>query len=68
MDAFLDGLNEQIATRILEMFPGSLSLSDIQIIFPRIDSLLSTHKQFFNNQNKQITITTEVTTGNQTTK
>jgi len=52
MDAFLNGLNDQIATRILEMFPGPRSLFDMQTIASRIDCRLSTHRQFFNQQNK----------------
>jgi len=53
MDAFLDGLHDQIATRILEMFPGPQSLFELQTIASRIDFRLSTHKQFFrfNNNN-----------------
>jgi len=37
MDAFLVGLNDQIATRILELFPGPRSLAVIQTIASRID-------------------------------
>ena len=42
MDAFLAGLHDQIATRILEMFPGPQSLFALQTIASRIDSRLST--------------------------
>ena len=52
MDAFLVGLNDQVATRILEMFPGPRTLIAMQTIASRIDSRLSAHKQFFNQQNK----------------
>ena len=51
MDAFLAGLNDQIATRILEMFPGPRSLFALQTIASRIDSRLSTHNQFFRTNN-----------------
>jgi len=55
MDAFLDGLHDQIVTRIFEMFPGPQSLFELQSIASRIDFRLSTHKQFFrlNNYNFQ---------------
>ena len=46
MDAFLAGLNDQIATRILEMFPGPQSLFAMQTIASRIDSRISAHRQF----------------------
>ncbi len=49
MDAFLNGLNEQIATRILEMFPGPSTLSRLQTIASRIDCRIFAHRQFFNN-------------------
>ncbi|OUM61267.1 hypothetical protein PIROE2DRAFT_25020, partial [Piromyces sp. E2] len=52
MDAFLAGLNDQIATRILEMFPIPQSLFAMQTIASRIDGRLSTHRQFFNPQNR----------------
>jgi len=52
MDAFLSGLNDQIATRILEMFPGPQSLFSMQTIASRIDCRLSTHRQFFNPQSR----------------
>ena len=52
MDAFLVGLNDQIATRILEMFPGPRSLTAMQTIASRIDGRLSAHRQFTNNQNR----------------
>jgi len=48
MDAFLAGLHDQIATRILEMFPGPRTLSAMQTIAARIDSRISTNRQFFN--------------------
>jgi len=49
MDAFLVSLNDQIATRILEMFPGPRSLTAMQTIASRIDGRLSAHRQFTNN-------------------
>ena len=52
MDAFLLGLNDQIATRILEMFPGPQSLFAMQTIAARIDCRLSTHRQFSNLPNR----------------
>lgn len=52
MDAFLAGLNDQIATRILEMFPGPRTLLSMQTIASRIDSRISTQRQFFTSQNK----------------
>jgi len=51
MDAFIAGLNDQIATKILEMFPGPQSLYALQTIASRLDSWLSTRRQFFNPQN-----------------
>jgi len=47
MDAFLAGLQDQIANRILEMFPGPKSLLGMQTIAARIDSRISSNKQFF---------------------
>jgi len=52
MDAFLAGLQDQIATRILEMFPGPRSLNAMQTIASRIDGRLSASKSFFNPSNK----------------
>ena len=52
MDAFLVGLNDQIANRILEMFPGPRSLSAMQTIAARIDSRIAANRNFFNPQNK----------------
>ena len=51
MDAFLAGLNDNIATRILEMFPGPQSLFSLQTIASRIDLRLSTHNQYFKSNN-----------------
>ncbi len=48
MDAFMAGLNEQVATRILEMFPGPQNLFAMQTIASRIDSRLHTNRNFFN--------------------
>jgi len=47
MDAFLAGLQDQIAKRILEMFSGPKSLLGMQTIAARIDSRISSNKQFF---------------------
>ncbi len=52
MDAFLAGLNDQIASRILEMFPGPRSLSAMQTIAARIDSRIAANRNFFNPQNR----------------
>jgi len=52
MDAFLAGLNDQIANRILEMFPGPKSLSAMQTIAARIDSRIAANRNFFNPQSK----------------
>ena len=52
MDAFLYGLNDQIATRIYEMFPGPRSLTALQTIASRIDSRLAARRQFPNTQNR----------------
>ncbi len=52
MDAFLAGLNDQIATRILEMFPGPRSLSAMQTIASRIDSRIMTQRTFFSSLNR----------------
>eukprot|EP00833_Pecoramyces_ruminatium_P008767 jgi/Orpsp1_1/1182799/evm.model.c7180000082704.1 len=49
MDAFIAGLQDSIATRILEMFPGPRNLLSLQTIAARIDSRISTRRQFFNN-------------------
>jgi len=46
MDAFLDGLQDQIATRILEMFPGPRSLFAMQTIAARIDGRLASRRNF----------------------
>ena len=50
MDAFLAGLHDHIATRILEMFPGPQTLLAMQTIASRIDNRISTHRQFSNLQ------------------
>ena len=50
MDAFLAGLHDHIATRILEMFPGPQTLFAMQTIASRIDNRISTHRQFSNLQ------------------
>ena len=52
MDAFLNGLNDQIATKIYEMFPGPRSLFALQTIASRIDSRLAAHRQYLNPQNR----------------
>ena len=52
MDAFLAGLNDQIANRILEMFPGPRSLSAMQTIAARIDSRIVANRNFFNSSNR----------------
>ncbi|OUM68908.1 hypothetical protein PIROE2DRAFT_23965, partial [Piromyces sp. E2] len=52
MDAFIAGLNQQVALRILEMFPGPRDLLSLQTIASRIDSRLSTRNTFFH-QNQQ---------------
>jgi len=52
MDAFLAGLNDQIANRILEMFPGPRSLSSMQTIAARIDSRIAANRNFFNPLNR----------------
>jgi len=44
-------LNDQIATKIHEMFPGLQSLYALQTIAARIGSRLSSRRQFFNPQN-----------------
>ena len=51
MDAFIAGLQDQIATKILEMFPGPQTLFALQTIAARLDSRLATRRQFFNHQN-----------------
>eukprot|EP00833_Pecoramyces_ruminatium_P006384 jgi/Orpsp1_1/1180416/evm.model.c7180000073352.1 len=53
MDAFLAGLQDQIANRILEMFPGPQTLLNMQTIASRIDSRINSNRQFFsgNRQN-----------------
>jgi len=68
MDAFLAGLNEQIATKILEMFSGPSSLFNMQIIASRIDSRISTHKQFFNPKENLITFLILITKNNHSTR
>jgi len=52
MDAFLNGLNDQIATKIYEMFPGPRSLFALQTIASRLDSRIAAHRQFSNPQNR----------------
>ncbi len=52
MDAFLAGLNDQVASRILELFPGPRSLSAMQTIASRIDSRIITQRNFFSSQNR----------------
>lgn len=51
MDAFIAGLNNQVALKILEMFPGPRDLISLQTIASRIDSRLATRKIFLNNNN-----------------
>ena len=52
MDAFLNGLNDQIITKIYQMFPGPRSLFALQTIASRIDSHIAAHRQFSNPQNR----------------
>jgi len=47
MDAFIAGLNQQVALKVLEIFPGPRDLLSLQAIASRIDSRLFTNKQFF---------------------
>jgi len=56
MDAFIAGLQNSIATKILEMFPGPRNLLSLQTIAARIDSRISTHRQFFYHINIQMII------------
>ncbi|OUM56419.1 hypothetical protein PIROE2DRAFT_29393, partial [Piromyces sp. E2] len=55
MDAFMAGLKQEIAIKILEMFPGPRDLFSLQTIASRIDSRLYTRSTFFQNyrNNKQ---------------
>ncbi len=48
MDAFLSGLNQQVAVKILEMFPGPRDLASLQTIASRIDSRLYSQRFYFN--------------------
>jgi len=52
MDPFLYGLNDQIATKIYEMFPGPRSLLALQTIASRLDNGIAAHKQFSSPQNR----------------
>ena len=57
----LAGLNDNVAFRILEMFPGPRTLFTMQTIASRIDSRLYVQKQFsnqrrFNNENQKSNI------------
>jgi len=47
MDAFLAGLQDQVATKIFEIFPGPESLSELQTIASRIDSRLAVNRKLF---------------------
>ena len=47
MDAFLAGLQDQVATEILEIFPGPESLNELQTIASRIDSRLAINRKLF---------------------
>ena len=49
MDAFIAGLHNQVAERILDLYPGPRTLIALQTIASRIDSRISTHRQFFGN-------------------
>eukprot|EP00833_Pecoramyces_ruminatium_P017482 jgi/Orpsp1_1/1191514/evm.model.d7180000086518.1 len=49
MDAFIAGLNDQVATRILEMFPGPRNLIALQTIASRIDTRLSINQHSLRN-------------------
>ncbi len=51
MDAFIAGLHQQVALRILELYPGPRDLISLQTIASRIDSRLNTRKLFFNKGN-----------------
>jgi len=55
MDAFMDGLQEQIATRIYEMFPGPRTLLNLQNIACRIDSRLAANQNFYENRSRNNT-------------
>jgi len=50
MDAFIAGLNNQVATKIIEIFPGPKSLLALQTIASRIDARLSTTQKFQRNR------------------
>ena len=53
MDAFVAGLQDQVATRILELFPGPETLSELQTIASRIDSRIACNRKLFSkNPNK----------------
>ena len=51
MDAFISDLNQQVAIRILEMFPGPRDLTALQTIASRIDSRLYSQRSYFNHSN-----------------
>jgi len=53
MDIFLAGLHDQIAIRILEMFPRPRSLTAMHTIASRINGRLSAHRNFsYQNNNR----------------
>jgi len=51
MDAFIDGLHQQVALKVLELFPGPRDLISLQTIASRIDSRLSAKRTFFDSNN-----------------
>ncbi len=49
MDAFTAGLQNQVANRILEMYPGPQTLIGLQTVAARIDARISNQRNFFSN-------------------
>jgi len=50
MDSFIAGLNNQVAIKIIEIFPGTKSLLALKTITSRIDARLSTTQKFQRNK------------------
>jgi len=53
IDAFIAGLHNQIAVKILEMFPGPRNLSALQTIASRIDSRIHSNQLFTQNNSRK---------------
>ena len=64
MNAFIAGLHQQVALKVLEIFPGPRNLLALQTIASRIDSRLFANKQFFGGFSNSSKVNTKVSNKN----